>query len=179
MELLAAWLKDRAAFVEVSADCSILYEVNIGTVQGSILGPVLFSLFVSPILEKTNIVAYADDTYTITSAKTKENAAAELGKALTMITQWFKSSGLKVNEGKTEIAIFYKNNCNPAEVLIINTTVRTKDTIKVLGITMDTTLSWHEQVNNTVNNVQSRINAIRKIQRFFLADELLQLLKTF
>jgi hypothetical protein len=124
-------------------------------------------------------VAYADDTYTITSAKTKENAAAELGKALTMITQWFKSSGLKVNEGKTEIAIFYKNNCNPAEVLIINTTVRTKDTIKVLGITMDTTLSWHEQVNNTVNNVQSRINAIRKIQRFFLADELLQLLKTY
>ena len=113
MELLAAWLRDRAAFVEVSADRSILYEVNIGTVQGSILGPVLFSLFVSPILEKTNIVAYADDTYTITASKTKENAAAKLGKALTIITQWFKSSGLKVNKGKTEIAIFYKNNCNP------------------------------------------------------------------
>jgi hypothetical protein len=109
----------------------------------------------------------------------EEIAAAELGKALTMITQRFKSSGLKVSEGKTEIAIFYKNNCHPAEVLIIDTTVRTKDTIKVLGIKMDTMLSWHEQVNNTVNNVQSRINAIRKIQELFLADELVQLLKTY
>ena len=56
MELLEAWLRDRAAFVEVSADRSILYDVNIGTVQGSILGPVLFSLFISPILEKKTIL---------------------------------------------------------------------------------------------------------------------------
>ena len=102
MELLEAWLQNRAAFVEVSADRSMLYDVKIGTVQGSILGPVLFSLFVSPILGTSNIIAYADDTYTITSSKTKENASEELGKALTMISQWFKSSGLKVNEGKTE-----------------------------------------------------------------------------
>ncbi len=65
----------------------MLYDVNIGTVQGLILGPVLFSLFVSPILGKTNIVAYADDTYTITSsAKTKETASEELGMDLTMIS---------------------------------------------------------------------------------------------
>jgi hypothetical protein len=58
-------------------------------------------------------------------------------------------------------------------------TVRTKGTIKVLGIMMDTTLTWYEQVNNAVNNVQSKIHAIRKIQRFFLEDELLQLIKTY
>ncbi len=46
-------------------------------------------------------VAYADDTYTIT-AKTKENAVVELREALTAITLWFKGSGLKVNEAKTE-----------------------------------------------------------------------------
>jgi hypothetical protein len=43
-------------------------------------------------------VAYADFTYMITSARTKENLAVELGKTLTMITLWFKSFGLKVNE---------------------------------------------------------------------------------
>jgi hypothetical protein len=179
LDLLEAWLKDRAAFVEVSADRSMLYDVNIGTVQGSILGPVLFSLFVSPVFGLNNIVAYADDTYTITSSRTKENAVVELGKALTTISMWFKSSGLKVNEGKTEITIFYKNNCNPADVLINGNYVRTKNTIKVLGVMMDTTLTWHEHINNTVNNVQSKIHAIRRIQRFFLNEELLQLLKTY
>jgi hypothetical protein len=179
LDLLEAWLKDRAAFVEVSIDRSMLYDVNIGTVQGSILGPVLFSLFVSPVFGLNNIVAYADDTYTITSSRTKENAVVELGKALTTISMWFKSSGLKVNEGKTEITIFYMNNCNPADVLINGNYVRTKNTIKVLGVMMDTTLTWHEHINNTVNNVQSKIHAIRRIQRFFLNEELLQLLKTY
>jgi hypothetical protein len=148
-------------------------------VQGSILGPVLFSLFVSPVFGLYNIIAYADDTYTITSATTKENAVVELGKALTNISLWFKSSGLKVNEEKTEIAIFYKNNCNPSDLLVNGINVRTKNTIKVLGIMMDTTLTWHEHVSNAVQNTQSKIHAIRRIQRFFQNDEILQLLKTY
>ena len=111
--------------------------------------------------------------------ETKENAVTELGKALTMMSLWFKNSGLKVNEEKTEITIFHKNNCNPADVLINGTNVRTKNTIKVLGIVMDTTLTWHEHVSNTVNNIQSKIHAIRRIQRYILNDELLQLLKTY
>ena len=111
--------------------------------------------------------------------ETKENAVTELGKALTMMSLWFKNSGLKVNEEKTEITIFHINNCNPADVLINGTNVRTKNTIKVLGIVMDTTLTWHEHVSNTVNNIQSKIHAIRRIQRYILNDELLQLLKTY
>jgi hypothetical protein len=79
----------------------------------------------------------------------------------------------------TEVAIFNKNNCNPEDVTVNGVVIRTKNTIKVLGVTMDTTLSWHEHVNNTVNNVQSKINAIRMIQRYFIADELLQLLKMY
>ncbi len=74
LDLLEAWLRDRATFVEVSADRSMHYNVNIGTVQGSILGPVLFSLFISPVFKMNNIVAYADETYMITSSRTKENA---------------------------------------------------------------------------------------------------------
>jgi hypothetical protein len=179
MSLLESWLRDRAAFVEVSVDRSMLYDINIGTVQGSILGPVLFSLFVSPVFELQNIVAYADDTYTLTSSRSKENLVANIGVALTAISLWFKSSGLKVNEEKTELAIFYKDNCNPENVLINGTIIRTKGTIKVLGITMDTTLTWNEHINNAVSNVQSKIHAVRMIQRFFLTDEILQLLKAY
>jgi hypothetical protein len=179
MSLLESWLRDRAAFVEVSVDRSMLYDINIGTVQGSILGPVLFSLFVSPVFELQNIVAYADDTYTVTSSRSKGNLVTNIGVALTAISLWFQSSGLKVNEEKTELAIFYKDNCNPEDVLINGTIIRTKGTIKVLGITMDTTLTWNEHINNAVSNVQSKIHAVRMIQRFFLTDEILQLLKAY
>ena len=86
LDLLEAWLRDRAAFVEVSADRSMLFDVSIDTVQGSILGPVLFSLFFGPVFGLNKIVAYADDTYTIISSSTKANAVVELGKALTTIS---------------------------------------------------------------------------------------------
>jgi hypothetical protein len=179
MSLLESWLRDRAAFVEVSVDRSMLYNINIGTVQGSILGPVLFSLFISPVFELQNIVAYADDTYTLTSSRSKENLVTNIGVALTAVSLWFQSSGLKVNEEKTELAIFYKDNCNPEDALMNGTIIRTKGTIKVLGITMDTTLTWNEHISNAVSNVQSKIHAVRMIQRFFLTDEILQLLKAY
>ena len=91
----------------------------------------------------------------------------------------FKNSGLKVNEEKTKITIFYKNNCNLADVVINGNNVRTKNTIRVLQIMMDTTLTWHEHISNTVNNVQSKIQAIRRIQCYFFNDELLQLLRMY
>jgi hypothetical protein len=153
MSLLELWLRNRSAFVEVSVDRSMLYSINIGTVQGSILGPVLFSLFVSPVFELSNIVAYADDTYMLESSRSKENLVTEIGDALTTILLWFQSSGLKVNEAKTEIVIFHKDNCNLENVLINGTVVRTKATMKVLGTTIDTTLTWNERVNNVVSNV--------------------------
>jgi hypothetical protein len=68
-----------------------------------------------------------------------------------------------VNDRKTEIANFNKNNCNPEDVTVNGVMIRTKKTIRVLGVTMDTMLSWHEHVNNTVNNVQSKKNAILMI----------------
>jgi hypothetical protein len=131
------------------------------------------------MLGLNNIVAYADDTYTITSAKEKGKVITDVGDALTRISLWFQNSGLKVNKEKTEIVIFYKNNCIPEDVLINGTTVRTKATMKVLGITMDATLTWNEHVNTTISNVQSKIHAVRMIQRFFLTGEILQLLKAY
>jgi hypothetical protein len=86
---------------------------------------------------------------------------------------------LKVNDEKTEITIFYKNNCNLADVLINGNNLRAMNTIRVLQIMMETTLTWHEHISNTVNNVHSKIHAIIRIQCYFLNDELLQLLRMY
>jgi len=179
LHLLESWLTDRAAFVEVSPDRSMLYNIDIGTVQGSILGPVLFSLFVYPILENGKLVAYADDSYAIVASKTKEQVTTEIGTVLTEMTIWFKNSGLKVNETKTEIAVFFKTNTCSEEVIVNAQMIKTKNVIKVLGVMMDTTLSWHKHVTAAVSKMQSKIHAIHVIQRYFLKDEILQLLKMY
>ena len=91
MDLIKAWLRDRSAFVEVSSGRSMLFDLDIGTVQGSILGPILFSLFVSPVFDFNNIIAYADDTYIIKSARSKGTVVKEVGEALAAVSLWFKT----------------------------------------------------------------------------------------
>jgi hypothetical protein len=63
INLLESWLKDRQCYVELRNSCSQYFDSDEGTVQGSILGPVLFSLFMSPLLEKEDLISYADDSY--------------------------------------------------------------------------------------------------------------------
>jgi hypothetical protein len=53
------------------------------------------------------------------------------------MTKWLKKSGLKVNEAKTEVCLFYKNETRPVEIMISNTKVKSKSTISVLGIIFD------------------------------------------
>jgi hypothetical protein len=108
INLLESCLKDRQCYVEVRN--SQYFDSDDSTVQGSILGPVLFSLFMSPLLEKEDLISYADDSYLIRGNKNKETALQRLQFQIHKVQNWLTSSGLKVNIEKTEIVIFYKTD---------------------------------------------------------------------
>ena len=61
-------------------------------------------------------------------------------------------SGLKVNEGKTEIGLFSRTNMPPVLIKISNQEVETKNQINVLGIIFDSNLQWVPQVTSTLKN---------------------------
>jgi hypothetical protein len=76
------------------------------TIQGSILGPILYALFIRPLYKITNVTTFADDNYIIKYNKEKKMALEELRRELEKIIKWLKGSRLKVNESKTEICIY-------------------------------------------------------------------------
>ena len=71
VKIIEEWLTNRKAYVEVEQSSSSFFPIQCGTVQGSVLGPVLFSLFISPIYELEDMISYADDSYIISGEKTK------------------------------------------------------------------------------------------------------------
>ena len=73
IELVSNWLSNRCFYVSLVGSNSLIYECNVGTVQGSILGPVLYAIFMSPLLDLTDITLFADDNYALVWNKCTES----------------------------------------------------------------------------------------------------------
>ena len=61
VELVSIWLRNRSYYVCVNGVNSTLYDLLLGTVQGSVLGPVLYAIFISPLFDLEDLSAFADD----------------------------------------------------------------------------------------------------------------------
>ena len=63
--LISIWLKERTYFVSLNGKNSTLYNIFLGTFQGSVLGPVLYAIYISPIFDLEDLSAFADNNYAI------------------------------------------------------------------------------------------------------------------
>ena len=108
----------RSFYVTINGTNSTLYDVLLGTVQGSVLGPVLYALFIAPSFDLEEMSAFADDNFTIRWHRDLEVAKLRLEMSLAVIISWLSKSGLKVNANKTEICHFSRNDHLPINISI-------------------------------------------------------------
>ena len=101
-----------------------------GMVQGSILGPILYSLFVSPLLDLAKIVLFAEDNYILTWNKHRGQLIIEMQTKLGIITKWPKDWGLNGAKSKTELCLFHQKNQPPIQIELKNQLVASKNTSK-------------------------------------------------
>ena len=174
--LVDVWLKGRYFYVSLDGDNSFVHESSTGTVQGSILGPILFSLFVSPLIDLAKITLFADDNYVIVWNKHRGDLIIEMTAKLSLIIKWFKDSGLKVNESKTELCLFHRKDQLPIEIEINNTKLISKNSINVLGITFDSKMNWQNQIENVITKAKKALHAIKLVRKYFNKNELLRLI---
>ena len=97
---------------------SIVHLLDVGTVQGSILGSILYAIFVSPLFDIAKITKFADDNFILKVKKCVNALIVDMKKTLEIIIKWLKDSGLKVNYSKTEICLFYHADTQPIQIVI-------------------------------------------------------------
>jgi riboflavin transporter FmnP len=101
-------LKEKSFKKRIDGTNSVLLDLLLGTVQGSILGPVLYTFFVSPLFDIEPLLSYDDNTFIPRENRSSTTLIKDMEKSLEAIRKWRRDSGLKVNYGKTEIGIFYE-----------------------------------------------------------------------
>ena len=89
--------------MSVGNDVSTIMMSWYGTIQSSILGPVLYDLFLSPLFKIEKLTSYADNKFLLVWVNMMERKLAK-------INDWLSKSGLKVNEAKTALCLFQKRD---------------------------------------------------------------------
>ena len=150
-----------------------------GIPQGSILGPLIFCLYVNDICNlqlhsKTKISLYADDTAVFHHGKDYKVCEYNLQKDFSRILKWLKYNGLFLNANKTKTILF--GSKRKICIHYINDNVLDSvESMKYLGVTLDKNLTWSLHVKEVVKKVSGTIAYIRRIRNYISRKNLITL----
>ena len=176
VSLIGTWLSERIFYVSINGDNSYFIATNSGILQGSILGPILYAIFVAPLFDLEKLSNYADDNFIVRWNSSIEELIVDMQRSLEAITKWLRDSGLKVNESKTEMCLFHRSYLRIINLAINNINITSTPQINVLGVTFDSKMQWSEQVANTIKKANKSLIAIKLISKYFRTHEITNLI---
>ena len=154
MTWFADYLSGKKQRVILDDEVSEWSDVLRGVSQGSILGSLLFNIYVNDLPDVANYSAinlYADDTTIYVTDRDPDSLSFKLSKDLQKITEWIERNGLKMNVGKTQLMVLgrkrSKSKANLVRVNLNRKQITQQTEVKYLGITIDEQLSWKKQVD--------------------------------
>jgi hypothetical protein len=168
---LTSYLNNRNQRTKLNAKLSDTKPISAGVPQGSILGPLLFILFINDVFqlsrEDTEIYLYADDTTVIFSAETAFDLQNIINDFFHTYTAWCTSNCNLINPSKSNYLMF---NVSDIAVNMNGVNLVCVKSAKFLGIYIDDTLSWKSQVEYVTKQCCQRIGMFKKVLPYLSND---------
>jgi hypothetical protein len=155
------FLSNRLQRVVLGEQVSEWKSVLSGVPQGSVLGPLLFVIFINDLCERLNNTGklFADDTKVISMIKSQEDNL-NLQNDINELNKWSNEWLIKFNEKKCKVMHFGKNNPNH-EYKINEYILEKTQSEKDLGITITNDLNWKSHINNAINKANRQLGLIK------------------
>ena len=184
-KLIDSYLDNRKQYCTYIGEKSDYKTMKCGVPQGSILGPLLFLLYINDLAEIfTNIkpVLFADDSNLIITGNTVEQIEETANKELPELINWLNANRLSLNIKKTHSMTFTKSKHKIRHIPTIKLKGETLENItetKFLGVMVDSSLTWKSHINLTTKKIAKSIGILSKAKQYFNNKTLLQLYYSF
>ena len=177
------YLNNRKQYTSVKNCDSRLNNIQHGVPQGSILGPLLFLLYINDLHHCSSLLSFilfADDTTILFSHSDYSSLVNILNKELVEVYSWFKSNKLSLNSSKTNYIIFSKSSISPSnsDIIINNESINRVLSTKFLGVIIDDKLSWTQHIFYISKVISRNTGVMSKLRSFLPSVTLTSLYNT-
>lgn len=180
LNLFTSYVKERFHRVKINESYSDYIKMECGVPQGTVLGPILFILYINDMLNtkiQGEVVCYADDTVLLFESHSWDSAFKQAKVGLNKIKQWLDSNYLTLNISKTTFVTFAAQlssihdtqqikvcNCPQVSECNCNCTINRSTKVKYLGVYMDQLLKWNDHIDYTNNKIRKTIYKFKQIR---------------
>ena len=174
-ELIKSYLGDRCQTTVSNGTKSDPKVVTCGVPQGSILGPLLFSLYINdiPNVSSFHISLFADDACLLLSNSCPQRLEFFVNNELIKVNDWLKVNKLSVNYNKTNYIIFTKRKAKfKFNIKLEGHTIERVTNIKYLGVILNEKLHWAPHIHHIKNKISKSAYLISKLRHYVNLDTL-------
>ena len=184
LTFLYDYMENRKQRTKVDGSYSSWGNLKKGVQQGSILGPLLFNIFINDIfyfVNKSKLANFADDTTVYATEDNILKVLELLKDESTVVLEWFKVNEMKSNNDKLHLIVnnTNKNYSSTGCIYMQNQFIESEDTVKLLGITIDSKLNFNEHVTNLIKKGNQKFHALARISQYLCEDKLRLIMRTF
>ena len=150
--------------------------VRHGVPQGSILGPLLFLLYINDIVnasDKLEFLLFADDTSLFYKHKDVKTMETTFNEELTRVSDWLKANKLSLNVEKSKVLFFRRGVKDPFQLRIDGTDLDEVESAKYLGMFFDNKLTFERHVSHVLSKL-NKGNAILAKLRYFTPEKIVK-----
>jgi len=171
LKLFESYLSNRKQYVVYNDVTSNLTKITCGVPQGSILGPLLFILYINDISNASNIlhfILFADDTNLFLSNNSFNELILIVNKELSKLSDWFRTNRLSLNVKKTNFIVFGSKRiplgCIGFKICIDGVQIGQVEHTKFLGVYIDEKLNWQKHITHISSKLASGIGIINRVK---------------
>ena len=175
LDWFKSYLNFRTQKTFISGKYSGPGNVLAGVPQGSVLGPLLFLIYINDLpLSLSHSIAdiFADDTTLTTHSKSLDHVIFSLTRDLLHADQWCKLNQMSINSKKSKV-LFITSKRNKHQIVESNinipfqgNSIEATSSAKLLGITINDSLSWTDHINNVIKKCNSYLYLLSRIKNF-------------